>query len=106
MKNINTFEEFSWNEVAEKQVKINELERELFYDIITDLIKSNNVEKMYEFVNYMKGKVWLSLNQFIHQQIYKIYKMKDEDVKASDINIDYNDLDKRIELFKEKSKEF
>lgn len=81
----------------ERQLKINKLERDIFYDFIKELIDSNNVDKMNEYIDYMTGRLWLSLNQFVHQQIYKL---KDKDIKPTDIHIDYDELDRKIDLFK------
>lgn len=105
MKNIKNYNEFineNYDDDREievaKQTKINNLERELFFDIINNLINSNNVKKMNEFVNYLTGKISLSLTQFIHQQIYKL---RDKNIVPSDIDIDYDNLNKKIKLFKD-----
>lgn len=97
VKNWKQFLNENTDNEVERQTKINQLERDIFYDLIKDLIDSDNVEKMNEYIDYMTGKLWLSLNQFVHQQIYK---MKDKNIESKDIDIDYNDLDRRINLFK------
>jgi hypothetical protein len=97
---VNNWKQFlneNRNNDIERQTKINQLERDIFSDFIKELIDSNDVQKMNEYIVYMKGKLWLSLNQFVHQ---KIYKLKDKNIKSKYIDIDYVDLDKKIDLFK------
>lgn len=84
----------------ERALKEQALERELFVDIIKNLIDSNNIKKMNEYVDYMSGKLWLSLNQFIHSKIYELENSIISPIIKDDISIDYSDLDKKIELYK------
>jgi hypothetical protein len=97
IKKINDF--INDMKAIEKQHKINELERDIFQDIIEKLINSNNIEKMKEYINFMDGKLSLSLNQFVHK---KIFELKNKNVDIKNINIDYVDLNNKIDLFKKK----
>lgn len=103
MKNWKQFLKEPTEEEVEKQIKINDLERELFRDIIERLINSNNVDKMKEYIDFMDGKLWLSINQFVHK---RIYELENKNIDKEDVEIDYDDLSKRIESFKKRVDSF
>lgn len=103
-KYIDTFKKFSLNEndgytdKERKIIKLRELENELFSSTIKELIDSNNIDEMNKFLDYIESKnIWLSSNQFIHR---KIYELKDKNVEQKDISIDYDDIDRKIDIFK------
>lgn len=104
IRKIDTFKKFSLNEndgytdKESKIIKLRELENELFSLTIKKLIDSNNIDEMNKFVDYIQSKnIWLSSNQFIHR---KIYELKDKNVEQKDISIDYDDIDRKIDIFK------
>ena len=81
----------------QKQLKINKLEKRLFKKTIEKVINSNDIELMSFFVEYVRGKIYLSSTQYIYQ---KIFVLKDGPKIKSNLKIYYKCIDKKIQFFK------
>jgi len=58
---------------------------------------SNNKEEIQKFIDYCQEKgVYLYSNAFLHT---KLYKLNEKPVKAKDVDIDYNEIDKLFEIW-------
>lgn len=90
-----------YTEKQRKIIKLRRLELELFYDVIKDLIYSNNIDEMNTFVKYLKNKeVQISLTQFIYKKLYELAGKK---IEQKEIFVDYEDIDRKIYILKKES---
>ncbi len=95
-KNFKYSPEYCDTVAYKERIKLNELGKSLFNPIIEKLIESNNEKKINEFLDYLKGKIWISSTQFLYSHLY-IISGKNPIVK--DVVIDFTLLDKKIDEF-------
>ena len=100
IKNYNAY--LNDENISREMRKLHDLGHELFSPFIKKLIDSNNLEEIKKFIKFFEDThTWCSSNQFLHQHIYSMEHDKEKYSDVKDVDIDYDDLLKKIEIYKE-----